>query len=94
MALNENSSFRLEDRIKKPIKREHVYEHEHVHVEQSTGDFIKPEQKEKKDKNLHLLTYSSLIDRVDAYATKIGVKRVAVIEAAITDYLNRAEQEE
>ena len=50
-----------------------------------------PEQKETKTKRIQLLTYESLINRMDAYAAKRGVKRVAVFEAAVEAYLDKVD---
>ena len=47
-----------------------------------------PEQKEFKNKRVQLLTYESLINRMDKYAAKRGVSRVAVFEAAMNAYLD------
>jgi len=51
--------------------------------------FREPEAKERKRKRVHLLTYESLIARMDAYAARKGVKRVDVFEAAITAFLDQ-----
>lgn len=50
-----------------------------------------PTPKPPKKKNVHFLTHESLIRRVDAYALKRGVTKVAVFEAALTEYLNRVD---
>ena len=47
-----------------------------------------PEQKELKNKRVQLLTYESLINRMDKYAAKRGVSRAAVFEAAMNAYLD------
>ena len=48
-----------------------------------------PTPKSPKKKHVHYLTHESLIRRMDAYALKRGVTKVAVFEAAMTEYLNR-----
>lgn len=54
-------------------------------------DVYEPESKETKTKRIQLLTYESLIQRVDAYAAKRGVTRTVVIEAAIEYYLGKVD---
>ena len=72
-----------------------VYTHNDTHTHEHTHTDIKqPEQKEKKEKRIQLLTYESLVDRMDAYAAKRGVKRVAVFEAAVTAYLDMVDPQE
>lgn len=48
-----------------------------------------PKAKERKTKRVQLLTYESLIDRMDAYAARQGVNRVDVFEAAVTAFLDK-----
>ena len=50
-----------------------------------------PTPKSPKKKHVHYLTHESLIRRMDAYALKRGVTKVAVFEAAMTEYLNRVD---
>lgn len=50
--------------------------------------------RERKRKRVHLLTYESLIDRMDAYALRKGVKRVDVFETVMTAFLNQVEKDE
>lgn len=66
----------------------HTPTHEHTH---NQIDVYEPEQKETKTKRIQLLTYESLINRMDAYAAKRGVKRVAVFEAAVEAYLDKVD---
>lgn len=70
----------------------HEHEHEYVY-EQTNVQFAEPEQKANKTKHLHILTHESIVNRMDAYAAKRGVKRVAVFEAAIIAYLNQVDPE-
>ena len=53
-----------------------------------------PQAKERKRKRVHLLTYESLIDRMDAYALRKGVKRVDVFETVMTAFLDQVEKDE
>lgn len=48
---------------------------------------VPPVVKEIKDRRVQLLTYGSLIDRMDAYAAKTGQSRAEVFEAAVGAYL-------
>ena len=72
-------------------KQVHEHEHEQEHKPVSVNE---PEQKENKTKHLHILTHESLVERMDAYAAKRGVKRIAVFEAAMNDYLDRVDPQE
>lgn len=47
-----------------------------------------PQPKEKKTKRVQLLTYPSLIARMDSYAERKGVTRVDVFESAVTAFLD------
>ena len=53
-----------------------------------------PMARERKRKRVHLLTYESLIDRMDAYALRKGVKRVDVFETVMTAFLDQVEKDE
>lgn len=76
-----------------PVGKEytHTPTHEHTH---NQIDVYEPKQKETKTKRIQLLTYESLINRMDAYAAKRGVKRVAVFEAAVEAYLDKVDPKE
>jgi len=53
---------------------------------------VEPEpvvKRERKQKRVQLLTYESLIDEVDKYATARDMSRVEVIEKAIREFLDR-----
>lgn len=65
------------------VKPTHNDTHKHTH-----NDVYEPEQKEGKKGRIQFLTYESLLERLDTYATKRGVKKVAVFEAAMTAYLD------
>lgn len=45
--------------------------------------------KERKGKRIQILTYESLVDRMDAYAERIGASRAEVFEAAVGAYLDQ-----
>lgn len=64
----------------------HTHNHTHVY------DAPEPEARERKDRRVQLLTYGSLVDRMDAYAKRRGVSRAEVFEAAVTAYLDKMEQ--
>ena len=49
---------------------------------------IQTEKRETKDKHVHFLAKSSLIDELDACAAELGMKRTAVIEEAIKYFLS------
>ena len=82
--------FDMGERMKpKTLTPEPTPTHNHTH-----DGVYEPEQKENKTKRVQLLTYESLVDRMDAYAAKRGVKRVAVFEAAMTAYLDKVDPQE
>lgn len=45
--------------------------------------------KELKSKRIQILTYESLIDRMDAYADRQGMSRAEVFEAAVAAFLSQ-----
>ena len=67
--------------------------HKSAHNTKPVG-ISEPYAKEKKRKRVHLLTYESLIDRMDAYALRRGVKRVDVFETVMTAFLDQVEKDE
>ena len=107
MALNDKNSgfgFGIEEKFKKvttktPSNSEktstdnhtHTYTHDYTHTH---DDVREPEKQERKQKRVQLLTYESLINRIDKYAAKRGVSRVVVIEAALTAYLDKVDPQE
>lgn len=104
MALNDNKTgfgFDIEDRFKKvttntktgnEADNTDVSTHTHNHTHgYKHNDIDEPEQRERKQKRVQLLTYESLISRMDAYAEKRGVSRVAVFEAAMNAYLDKVD---
>ena len=101
MALNTNKSgftFDVEEKFKKVTSKtgsemvnDDTYTHNHTHTH---DDVHEPEQQERKQKRVQLLTYESLIRRMDKYAAKRGVSRVAVFEAAMIAYLDKVDPQE
>lgn len=95
MALNDNKTgfgFDIKDRFKKVAGNETVIADDSTHTHDYKHDDIdEPEQRERKQKRVQLLTYESLISRMDAYAEKRGVSRVAVFEAAMNAYLDKVD---
>ena len=68
----------------------HKPTHTHTHKSKQP-DVYEPVQKEVKTKRIQVLTYESLIKRVDAYASKRGVSRAVVFEAALEAYLDKVD---
>jgi hypothetical protein len=104
MALNDNKTgfgFDIKDRFKKVTGNDNsgnetVIADNSTHTHKPTRDYKhndidEPEQRERKQKRVQLLTYESLISRMDAYAEKRGVSRVAVFEAAVNAYLDKVD---
>lgn len=62
-------------------------------VDVSTHDYThKPVvKKERKTKRIQVLTYESLIDRVDEYAKARDISRAEVIEMALNIFLEKSE---
>lgn len=93
MALNSKEppfGFNVEERLSRVNTKKPTQEYTHTNTH---NDVYEPEKKTNKTKRIQILTYEHLIDRMDAYAEKRGVKRVAVFEAAITAYLDQVDPE-
>lgn len=76
-------------------KYDDVYTHTSTDKHTHTYEHIKqPQQQERKKKRVQLLTLESLVDRMDAYAAKRGVPRVAVFEAAVAAYLDMVDPQD
>lgn len=87
----------METRIPEVELPEHKHDYDDTHTHEYTHNHVdikQPEQKERKKKRVQLLTLESLIDRMDAYAAKRGVPRVAVFEAAVTAYLDMVDPQD
>ena len=48
-----------------------------------------PKVRERKTKQLRLLTYPSLVEKLDAYAEMQGLSRTEAFELAVTEFLER-----
>ena len=99
MALNEKKTgfgFDIEERFNKVTSKTqtgsdtHIDDYTHTH-EHTHKDVEEPEQRELKQKRVQLLTYESLIKRMDKYAAKRGVSRVTVFETAMLAYLDKVD---
>ena len=90
MALNDKKTgfgFDMEERFNKvTTKTDDELNFDDIGVVKTEVE--EPEQKELKNKRVQLLTYESLIKRMDKYAAKRGVSRAAVFEAAMNAYLD------
>ena len=87
MALNRTGKpfgLDIEGRLKGVTDGAHEHECEHVHN-------TKPSVKERKTFRAHILTYPSLIARLDKYAEAHGLSRAEVFEMAVTDFLDKNE---
>lgn len=60
-----------------------VHTHTHNHAPTHT-----PKVKETKDRRVQLLTYGTLVDRMDAYAKHNGLSRAEVFEMAVKEFLD------
>lgn len=71
----------------------HVDTHKptHTHKNRQPEVYEPVQKKEFKTKRIQVLTYESLIQRVDAYASKRGVSRAVVFEAALETYLDKVD---
>ena len=99
MALNDKKTgfgFDMEEKFKKVTAKtntetttDDTHDYTHTH-----DDVREPVYKERKQKRVQLLTYESLINRMDKYAAKRGVSRAEVFEAAVKAYLDKVDPEE
>lgn len=60
-------------------KTTHTHDDTHTH---------QPRVKETKDRRVQLLTYRSLVDRMDAYGAAHQMSRAEVFELAISEFLD------
>ncbi len=106
MALNDKKTgfgFDMEEKFKKvttkaqpeevkaPDADEHAHARDYVYTHTHNEELLEPKQQERKQKRVQLLTYESLINRMDKYAAKRGVSRAAVFEAAVIAYLDKVD---
>ena len=84
----EKGTSKTQTSDKKPSEanQEHAHDYTHTH-----DDVLEPKQQERKQKRVQLLTYESLIARMDKYAAKRGVSRAAVFEAAMIAFLDKVD---
>lgn len=59
-------------------KSTHAHTHEHTHTQ----------PKETKRRRVQLLTYDSLVDRMDAYGAAHQMSRAEVFELAVSEFLD------
>lgn len=69
-----------------PVDEKVVTTHETTHTHEHTQ---LPKVKETKNRRVQLLTYGSIVDRMDNYAKLYGLSRAEVFEQAVTEYLNQ-----
>lgn len=48
-----------------------------------------PKARERKAKRIQILTYESLVDRMDAFAERMGLSRAELFENAVSAYLDQ-----
>lgn len=88
MALNgDKSAFGLDiekrlDKVKNTSEREHTHDDTHKHT--ST-----PKVRERKTFRAQILTYPSLIEKLDDYARLNGLSRAEAFERAVSEFLDR-----
>ena len=58
-------------------------------VEQEMVSVRIPRVRERKTKQLRLLTYPSLVEKMDKYAELYGLNRTEVFEMAVNEFLER-----
>lgn len=63
----------------------HTDTHEHTHTHKHEHE---PVAREKKSRRIQILTFDSLVKRMDAYAEKRGVSRAEVFEVALEKFLS------
>lgn len=83
------TSFNESRRQRRDDVPTHTDTHKHTHTQ--TDGMQEPQARARKTKRIQILTYESLIERMDAYAARKGVGRVDVFEAAVTAFLDQVE---
>lgn len=66
-------------------KHEHEDVSTHTHEHKHDDDVVK--KKTTKNKRIQILTYSSLVRRMDSYAKRNALSRAEVFEKAVTEFL-------
>ena len=70
----------LWDGLDPSVDDTHTHNHTPTHM---------PKVKEIKDRRVQLLTYGTLVDRMDAYGRLNGLSRAEVFEQAVDEFLAR-----
>lgn len=65
----------------------HTDEHTDTHTHKHDDDLVK--KKTTKNKRIQILTYGSLVRRMDSYAKRNALSRAEVFEKAVTEFLER-----
>ena len=67
-----------------------THTHTHARVQENTHRQagVEPAGRAKKTRRIQILTFDSLVDRVDAYAKKRNVSRAEVFEVAMEKFLS------
>lgn len=66
-------------------------EHTHTDTDTHTHNDVYDAKPETKSRRVQLLTYGSLVDRMDAYGKKMHLSRAEVFEVAVREYLDRVD---
>ncbi len=74
------------DGLAQEKKETHNHTHTQTHTHTPTH---KQKIKETKERRVQLLTYASLVDRMDAYGESHGLSRAEVFEKAVSEFLER-----
>lgn len=93
MALNGNSGFGLNvnerlARVKSSSDPKDTTTHEYTHNHDDKPTHI-PKVRERKTFRAQILTYPSLIKKLDSYAEMNGLSRAEAFERAVSDFLER-----
>lgn len=83
------SKLGIMDNIPDP-KSVDTHKHEHTHTHEQLEDIPVTEIKVKpiKSKRIQILTYPSIVRKMDAYAKRNGLSRAEVFELAVTEFLD------
>lgn len=79
--LTDVDTHKHDDTHTQPHTDTHEHEHTHTHKHE-------PVAREKKSRRIQILTFDSLVERMDAYAKKRGVSRAEVFEVALEKFLS------
>ena len=84
---NDIGGKRLWDGLNPSGKQTQGGTHEHTHKHDDDDVYV-PTRKNIKDKRIQILTYESVVQRMDTYAKRHGLSRAEVFEAAVTRFLD------